>query len=111
MDICFTAAEGDSIRLAAGTHRYPFTFSLPPNVPSSFEGEYGYVHYTAESTIKRPSKTNHVTRSAFTVIGLVDLNLEPLEFRVSCRVCAQRLMYLTVLSQGNRAMPQLFFSV
>ena len=78
-----TAAGGERIRLEAGSHRYPFTFSLPPNVPSSFEGEHGYVRYTAEATMERPWKFNHVTRCAFTVISLVDLNLEPMELRVN----------------------------
>ena len=81
--VCLTAAGGDSVRLEAGTHNYPFTFTLPINAPSSFEGEYGYVRYTAEAKMDRPWKFDHVTRSAFTVISLVDLNMEPLEFRVS----------------------------
>jgi len=81
--VCFTAAEAESIRLEAGTHRYPFTFTIPPNAPSSFEGEYGYVRYTAEATMNRPWKFNHVTRSAFTVISIVDLNREPVEYAVN----------------------------
>ena len=32
--------------------------------------------------MERPWKFNHVTRSAFTVISLVDLNMEPTEFKV-----------------------------
>jgi len=78
----FISAGGETVRIEAGTHRYPFTFQLPSNVPSSFEGEYGYVRYTAEAKMDRPWKFDHVTRSAFTVISLVDLNLEPYEFRV-----------------------------
>jgi len=80
--MCFIAAGGEGTRIEAGTNRYPFMFQLPPNVPSSFEGEIGYVRYTAEATMERPWKFNHVTRSAFTVISLVDLNLEPPEFKV-----------------------------
>jgi len=77
------AAGGESNRLEAGNHRFPFTFNLPPTVPSSFEGEVGYVRYTAEAAMERPWKFNHVTRSAFTVISLVDLNMQPMEFRVN----------------------------
>jgi len=80
---CLATAEAESIRLEAGTHRYPFTFTIPPSAPSSFEGEYGYVRYTAEAMMDRPWKFNHVTRSAFTVISLVDLNLQPNEYKVS----------------------------
>lgn len=81
----FGASGGESARLEAGTHRYPFMFMLPPTVPSSFEGEVGYVRYTAEATMERPWKFNHVSRSAFTVISLVDLNMEPPEFKVPCQ--------------------------
>jgi len=87
---CLTADGGESSRLDAGIHRYPFTFSLPPTVPSSFEGQWGSVRYTAEATMERPWKFDHSTRSAFTVISLVDLNLEPPEFKVMnplCRMC------------------------
>ena len=82
VDISVTTAGGESARLEAGSHRYPFMFMLPPTVPSSFEGEVGYVRYTAEATMERPWKFNHVSRSAFTVISLVDLNMEPPEFKV-----------------------------
>jgi len=80
---CLTAGGGESSQLQAGTHRYPFTFSLPATVPSSFEGVHGSVRYTAEAKMERPWKFDHTTRSAFTVISLVDLNLEPPEFRVT----------------------------
>jgi len=79
----FIAAEGDTISLEAGSHSYPFKFSLPSDVPSSFEGEHGYVRYTVEAKIDLPWKCDHVTRSAFTVINNVDLNLEPIELRVN----------------------------
>ena len=81
-----TTASGEKVRLEAGTHRYPFTFSIPPQAPSSYEGELGHVRYTAETKMVRPWKFNQVTRSAFTVVSLVDLNLEPAEFRVNAFV-------------------------
>jgi len=84
---CFTVAAGDSSRLQAGTHRYPFTILLPPSAPSSFEGAVGHVRYTVEATMDRPRKSNHVSRSAFTVISLVDLNLESPELTVISRTC------------------------
>ena len=89
--------------MEAGSHRYPFTFTLPPTAPSSFESaardpNVGYVRYTAEATMDRPWKFNHVTRSAFTVISIVDLNMEPPEFRVNLASC-----FLTYLL-GDRAL-------
>jgi len=80
--ICWPAA-GESSHMAAGSHRFPFTFVLPETAPSSFEGDVGYVRYTAEAKMERPWKFDHVTRSAFTVISLVDLNLESPDFKVT----------------------------
>lgn len=68
--------------LPAGSYRYPFTVLLPKNIPSSFEGGIGYVRYTAEATIDKPWKFDHVTRTSFTVIGITDLNFQPLEYKV-----------------------------
>jgi len=75
--------------MEAGTHKYPFSFTLPPTVPPSFEGVHGYVRYTAKATMERPWKFNHDTHSAFTVIGLLDLNLEHPQFRVTSLICVK----------------------
>lgn len=40
--------------LPAGSHTYNFTCALPPQLPSSFEGEYGYVRYTIKVTLGMP---------------------------------------------------------
>jgi len=90
-----SSAGGESIQLPGGNHRLPFTFTLPANVPSSFEGEVGSVRYTAEATMERPWKFNHTTRSAFTVISIVDLNMESPEFRVN--LSSYFLTYLPVI--------------
>ena len=31
--------------LYPGIHNFPFSFTLPPNIPSSFESKYGHVRY------------------------------------------------------------------
>ena len=31
--------------LYPGIHSFPFSFTLPPNIPSSFESKYGHVRY------------------------------------------------------------------
>lgn len=41
---------GDT-ELPAGVHSFPFTCALPPQLPSSFEGEFGYVRYTIKVTL------------------------------------------------------------
>lgn len=68
---------GDDNRLPPGQHVYPFTFTLPPNLPSSFEGGIGYVRYTIKGTIDKPWKFDHNTKRPFTVIALLDLNTQP----------------------------------
>jgi hypothetical protein len=51
-------------------------------VPSSFEGVNGSVRYIAQATIDRPWKFNHESRTAFSVINNLDLNLEPAFWKV-----------------------------
>lgn len=68
---------GAEIEIPVGTHIYPFTCLLPPTLPSSFEGEYGHVRYTVKVTLDRPWKFDQETKTAFTVLSPVDLNLNP----------------------------------
>ena len=75
--------EGDGRDHPQGTHSYPFQIVLPPTLPSSFEGAYGYVRYFCKATIDRPWKFDHDTKSAFTVLSNLDLNLEQIDLRVS----------------------------
>lgn len=65
-----------------GTHTYPFTCALPPTLPSSFEGEHGFVRYTVKVTLDRPWKFDQETKMAFTVTSHLDLNMSP-EYRVN----------------------------
>ncbi|XP_075210392.1 arrestin domain-containing protein 3-like [Lycorma delicatula] len=62
------------IELPAGTHTYNFTASLPPTLPSSFEGEHGKVRYTATATLDRPWKFDQHTTAVFNVVSPIDLN-------------------------------------
>lgn len=67
----------ETLNLAAGSYSYPFQMALPPTLPSSFEGQYGSVRYLASVKIDKPWKFDHVTKSAFTVLSILDLNREP----------------------------------
>lgn len=69
--------SGAETELPQGTHSYPFTCALPPQLPSSFEGEWGHVRYTIKVTLDRPWKFDQDTKMAFTVISPVDLNQNP----------------------------------
>ncbi|KAK9754050.1 Arrestin (or S-antigen), N-terminal domain [Popillia japonica] len=67
----------DTIILPPGTHIYPFSIVLPPNLPSSFEGMYGTIRYIAKFSLERPWKFNQETKTAFTVVSPYDLNKFP----------------------------------
>lgn len=73
-DVFVLAAEID---LPVGRQQLPFTCVLPPALPSSFEGSKGHIRYTVKVIIDRPWKFDHETKTAFTVLSPVDLNLNP----------------------------------
>jgi hypothetical protein len=68
---------GDENPLPAGQHVYPFSFQLPPNLPSSFEGGTGHVRYSIKGTIDKPWKFDHTTKRPLTVLASLDLNTQP----------------------------------
>jgi sporulation-control protein spo0M len=74
--------------LPAGEHSFPFSMILPNDLPSSFEGQYGYVRYTVEATLDPLLKDDNEVKAAFTVLLLLDLNLDPLN-RVSTEYVSQ----------------------
>ncbi|CAG9791080.1 unnamed protein product [Diatraea saccharalis] len=97
--------NGNEIEIPAGKQVYNFTCTLPPVLPSSFEGEFGYVRYTVKVTLDRPWKFDQETKMAFTVINALDLNLNPsyrepihiqLEKTFCCFCCASPPMSVDV---------------
>ena len=66
---------GDSTELQIGSYEFPFSFTLPQNIPSSFDGPHGSVRYYVEVVIDRPWKFNHASICYFTVVTPVDLNV------------------------------------
>lgn len=84
--------SGGEVELPAGKNTYDITCALPPALPSSFEGEFGYVRYTVKVTLDRPWKFDQDSKMAFTVISPLDLNLnpsykEPLRFQFEKTFC------------------------
>jgi hypothetical protein len=76
-NVAYYAVAGITEVLPAGEHSFPFSMMLPNHLPSSFEGEYGYVRYTVKATLDRPWKFDHEVKAAFTVLSHLDLNLDP----------------------------------
>ena len=63
--------------LHSGSHYFPFEFTLPPKLPSSFKGKHGRLRYYVRLTICTPGGPNHERTSKFAVISSLDLNKEP----------------------------------
>ena len=63
--------------LPPGIHYFPFSFMLPPNLPSSFESKIGNVRYFVKADIVRDWKWNHKVKQHFMVNGILDLNTYP----------------------------------
>lgn len=44
----------EKVRLEAKTYQFPFQFKLPSQLPSSFEGEFGFIQYAVTISIDIP---------------------------------------------------------
>ncbi|XP_011169897.1 arrestin domain-containing protein 17 [Solenopsis invicta] len=71
------SSSGGEIEIQSGEHKFPFTCTLPANLPSSFESDFGHIRYTVKATMDRPWKFDQDVKSPFTVIAPLDLNQEP----------------------------------
>lgn len=61
--------------ISMGEHVHQFRFQIPPeNLPTSFEGEYGFIRYSLVGSIDRPWKDQITTRKMFSVWEYVDCN-------------------------------------
>ena len=59
-----------------GQHRFPFSFQLPENIPSSFEAENGHVRYSLKASIHRVLLPDYEFKAFFTVNSINDLNVD-----------------------------------
>lgn len=92
--------------MPTGKYSYPFQFQLPPNLPTSFEGEYGHVRYWVRASIEKPWKFDHMTKKAFTVVSALDLNSLP-EANVSCHGFVACTVYFTKFGDWKVHFPSL----
>lgn len=77
-NVIFLAKQPNSdLYLESGDYSYPFNIVLPPNLPTSFEHQFGRVRYSIYGTIDIPwAFDKHTTRS-FSIVSPLDLNLNP----------------------------------
>lgn len=61
-----------------GKHVYPFEFSLPHHLPSTFNEYNGHVRYTVKVTIVIPWGINEKSKTIFKVFSPINLNSEPI---------------------------------
>lgn len=87
------APNGPTIELPSGTYTYPFSYTLPSTLPSSFEGPEGHIRYTIKATLDPPRRFGDEVKIAFTVISPVDLNLNS---RLKVSVFIRNLLVLRI---------------
>lgn len=67
----------DGKLLHPGSHYFPFEFTLPKRLPSSFKGKHGRLRYYVRMTVCTPVGPHHERTSKFAVVSNLDLNAEP----------------------------------
>ena len=70
--IFFSGGEEDT---EPGDYSYPFAFTLPYQLPTSFEGVYGSLRYYVRAQLLRRYTLDAVFKKGFTLNNIVDLNL------------------------------------
>lgn len=65
--------------LEDGKHDFPFIFSLPHQLPSSFDNKHGHIRYSAKSRIFTFCGKDERTKKIFKVYSPINLNDEVLK--------------------------------
>ncbi|GAB0088641.1 hypothetical protein DMENIID0001_031030 [Sergentomyia squamirostris] len=76
MNLVEPEKEEKTVDLAPGTHFYTFTYDLPDDIPTSFEGTNGYIRYYVIIVFERPWKFDQKFKTSFTVLKQVDLTID-----------------------------------
>ncbi|XP_023014669.2 arrestin domain-containing protein 3 isoform X2 [Leptinotarsa decemlineata] len=93
--------------VAPGRYEYPFTFTLPTNLPASFQGIYGHIKYFIKAIVDVPFGMDYVEIRHFDVISRIDFNpikselhLAPVSYQdektICCWCCASGPITLDV---------------
>lgn len=72
-----SSAGDDGFLFAAGNHGFQFDYTLPSDLPSTFEGRWGEIKYSVKATLRRPCRFDIEREAELTVSAHVDLNEDP----------------------------------
>jgi Arrestin (or S-antigen), N-terminal domain len=101
--LIFFIIEKGRTTLPAGISRFPFSYTLPADVPSTFVGAHGKVRYKISAVIDKPWAIDEYAHNYFTVAGILDLNApEYVDFAVSIRIKVERLFILKLCGYATR---------
>lgn len=70
----FSLGNDNREKHPAGEHDYPFSFELPNKLPSSFEGDHGYIRYQLKVKIKKSWKSDLKMKRMFSINQCIDVN-------------------------------------
>lgn len=73
----FGSPNGEIVELSKEIYNYNFSCTLPIEIPSSIEGEFGNIRYTIDANLDIPWPLNMHTIIAFSVARYEDLNYFP----------------------------------
>lgn len=80
--MAFSLYFSGEVTIQPGVYNYDFQIQLPPELPTSIEGVFGYIRYVACVTIDHPVERDPYFETTFTVIKPLNLNDNP-SYRVS----------------------------
>ena len=94
--VLFSGEDSNSqgAMLHEGSHYFPFEFTLPSHLPSSFKGKHGRLRYFVRMTICTSGGPHPTRTSKFGVQGSLDLNAEPntaVSYQSLCTVITNEL--------------------
>ncbi|CAH0562300.1 unnamed protein product [Brassicogethes aeneus] len=61
--------------IEAGQHTFPFTYFISPDLPSTYNGSNGSIHYYIKGIVDRPYKFDYEDKVYFSVFSPIDFNV------------------------------------
>ncbi|XP_046678779.1 arrestin domain-containing protein 3-like [Homalodisca vitripennis] len=69
-----TGSSSSEMEILPGEYEHPFTTTLPPVLPSSFESEHGNIRYLIKAKVDIPWEIDDKVEKSFSIMTNVDLN-------------------------------------